>query len=92
MAKLLTAFLLTGTFLWLGADVGARESILATPAVQNRAGYNTLEKKIEALKVPANNCIVSGEESGQILEHHALQCNKRRNWLNINFDGTKEAL
>jgi len=92
MAKFLTAFLLTVTFLWIGADVGARESTPATPAVQNRDGYNTLEKKIEALKVPVNNCIVSVEESGQILEHHALQCNKRRNWLNINFDGTKETL
>ena len=85
MAKFLTAFLITAIFLWCSADVGAHEGLPAPSAVQKRIGPIVLEKKADALKVPANICIVSGGEPGQILEQHVLHCTNRRNWLNINF-------
>lgn len=92
MAKFLTAFIITVAFLWVSTDVGARESIHAPSAPHKRIGPIVLEKKVNMLKVPANNCIVSGGEQGQILERYALQCTNRRNWLNIDFADKEEAL
>ena len=84
MAKFFTAFVLTVAFLWLGADVDAGQAFPHVP-LHKRIGPIVLEKNVGVLKVPANNCIVSGGEPGQILEQHVLHCTNRRNWLNINF-------
>ena len=92
MAKFLTAFIITVAFLWVSADVGARESMPAASAPQKSIGPIVLEKKVSMLKVPANNCIVSGGEQGQILEQYALQCTNRRNWLNIDFVDKEDTL
>jgi hypothetical protein len=92
MAKFLTAFITTMAFLWVSADVVAHESMPAPAAPQKSIGPIVLEKKVDMLKVPANNCIVSGGEQGQILEQYALQCTNRRNWLNIDFADKEDTL
>ena len=85
MTKFLTAFAITTAFLWASADSIAHETVVAPVPLQKHIGPIVIEKKVAPLKVPANNCIVSGGEKGQILEQHVLRCNNRRNWLNINI-------
>lgn len=84
------AFTTTLTFLWLSADSVAQEAPAASiPHLKFIGPRVVVEKKKELLKVPANTCILNGEEPGQILEDYVRNCVNRRHWLNIKIVNDK---